>query len=552
MTLTRAQRKSLADSDFAVPGKRALPIHDARHVQMAWSQVMKAGALTDAERAEARTRIQAKGASLGIEIKDELRAASQGLYVRRNLLPASADALRAWALEAGFVDVVPASEMHVTIVRSRYWPPLVPEADELIAEDRNRGVDMFGAGVIVLTFESQDLHLRWQAAADLGATWDHDGYRPHITITRNVGDFTDFAGVKPYLGELAFGPEVFEPLFEGDFARDRGVRMEAAACEAFVDMDAMALEMPDVPGHPNRMPFSGILTRLDTPSDRAPGGSEGKKVIFKKSAAERALPSLIGMAVDFTPDFDGHDAVRKFGVITAANIEGDAIHVGGHIYSRDFPKEASRVRTDKALLGMSWELADIYVESPTADPLVITDAYFTGAAILRKDKAAYQSTSLAASAEDQDMTKEELAAAVGEAIAPAMQPLTEALAVMAAASAKQAELLTALQASAAKDEAAAADAAAKAAEAGKADELQALKTKVADLEAAAAKGGKEPERKTVSPAITALLAKADLALPTGDAKLSVGAVDQALSKAGIEPSRRMHIKAELSRAGALG
>src|SRR3954462_7723957 len=72
--------------------------------------------------------------------------------------------------------------------------------------------------------------------------------------------------------------------------------------------------------HPNRMPFRGVLTILDAPSDRPPAGARGHRVVLTRAAAEAALPSLIGMAVDFTAGFDGHDARRKVGVITSAEI----------------------------------------------------------------------------------------------------------------------------------------------------------------------------------------------------------------------------------------
>jgi hypothetical protein len=44
---------------------------------------------------------------------------------------------------------------------------------------------------------------------------------------------------------------------------------------------------PDIPinDHPNRMPFSGVLTRIDDPSDAAPEGSNGKRILLTMDAA---------------------------------------------------------------------------------------------------------------------------------------------------------------------------------------------------------------------------------------------------------------------------
>src|SRR3989441_13351133 len=87
-----------------------------------------------------------------------------------------------------------------------------------------------------------------------------------------------------------------------------------------IELESMAIEMPRVAGHPNREPFRGVLTLVDAPSDRPPAGARGHRVLLTRAAAEVALPTLIGMAVDYTVRFDGHDARRKVGVITDARI----------------------------------------------------------------------------------------------------------------------------------------------------------------------------------------------------------------------------------------
>ena len=66
-----------------------------------------------------------------------------------------------------------------------------------------------------------------------------------------------------------------------------------------VNVRAMAVEFPEVDGHPNRLPFEGCLTLLDVASDKAPSGARGHRVVLTKEAADAALPSLLGMAVDY-------------------------------------------------------------------------------------------------------------------------------------------------------------------------------------------------------------------------------------------------------------
>lgn len=55
--LTEAERHRLVDQDFAVPGKRKLPIHDAEHARLAWDELDRTEGLSPYEREEARTRI---------------------------------------------------------------------------------------------------------------------------------------------------------------------------------------------------------------------------------------------------------------------------------------------------------------------------------------------------------------------------------------------------------------------------------------------------------------------------------------------------------------
>jgi hypothetical protein len=158
-------------------------------------------------------------------------------------------------------------------------------------------------------------------------------------------------------------------------------------------LDAMAVALPTVHGHPNRVPFEGVLTLVDVPSERAPSGSRGHRVMLTRAAAEAALPSLLGMAVDFRPDWEGHDARTKCGILTEADVVGQRLTVGGYLYGRDFPEVEEKLRQlPPGSMGMSYELADAHVEDMRAAVWKLTRATFTGAAVLLREKAAYRQT----------------------------------------------------------------------------------------------------------------------------------------------------------------
>lgn len=177
-----------------------------------------------------------------------------------------------------------------------------------------------------------------------------------------------------------------------------------------VTLDSMAIEMPAVKGHPNRVGFRGVLTVVDVASDKAPSGARGHRVLLTRRAAEAAIPSLLGMALDYAPSLDRHDARRKVGVITRAEIVGRGIEVGGFLYARDFPEIVEEIGKSPAMagsqaraadknvratqvgLGMSYEIAEAQIEDLKANVWVLNKVVFTGAAILRREKAAYRGT----------------------------------------------------------------------------------------------------------------------------------------------------------------
>ncbi len=168
-----------------------------------------------------------------------------------------------------------------------------------------------------------------------------------------------------------------------------------------MQLRAMAVEFPAVAQHPNRVPFEGVLTLVDAPSDKAPSGARGHRVVLTREAADTALPSLLGMAVDFKTGWDGHDAKQKCGIITAAQIDGDAIHVSGYLFARDFAEMMQEIHAHgDETLGMSYELADAHVENMRAEIWRLTKATFTGAAILLRTKAAYRNTSFRVTREE--------------------------------------------------------------------------------------------------------------------------------------------------------
>lgn len=178
-------------------------------------------------------------------------------------------------------------------------------------------------------------------------------------------------------------------------------------------IDALALQMPPGDGHPNRVPFRGVLTQIDVPSTRAPQNASGHRVLIPHAVAEQALPSLLGMPVNVAPTMRDHDKKIDVGIITSAVIEGQDLLVEGHLFGKNFPEEVEGIQRHRDHLGMSFE-ADVHVEDATTDVWVFAQLIFTGAAILEKTAAAYEHTAIAAQAGEEEMMAGEVSAILDE------------------------------------------------------------------------------------------------------------------------------------------
>jgi hypothetical protein len=311
--------------------------------------------------------------------------------------------------------------------------------------------------------------------------------------------------------------------------------------------------MPKFAKHPNRKRFIGVLTTVDTPSERAPSGARGHRVVLTREAAERALPSLIGMGLGYTPKLDGHDARRKIGVITGAEIIGKELVIEGHLFARDFPDMMRELRAKNGVLGLSYEVSDAIVEDMQARVWKLTDVTFTGAALLLRDKAAYGRTWFRL--EDQ-MTAEEMKQliATAERMAAAAEAMQNAMARIEAQNAELAQKVERIVAEVEEsprrhrdteenkrslDSAAQPPHRAESGLAGDPDKAASLAmTHQQTLHAAG--------RKTIDPVIGVLLAKSGVDV---DQKLEASALDASLATLPVE--QRIAVKSQLARAGLI-
>lgn len=142
------------------------------------------------------------------------------LYVSRRVL--NGEEIRAWARGQGIKSMLPLDQLHVTEAFSRTpvnWATMpAQQLDTVTLEgaDRWRYVTKLGDdGALVLMLDDDGLTRRWQQFVDAGASWDYDGYRPHVTLTYSAGYLEDTWALTAYQGVIILGPEEWSEIKPG-------------------------------------------------------------------------------------------------------------------------------------------------------------------------------------------------------------------------------------------------------------------------------------------------------------------------------------------------
>jgi phage-related protein (TIGR01555 family) len=143
------------------------------------------------------------------------------LYIERKLL--NADEVIRWAKSQGLETTLAPADMHVTVAYSRTPVDWFSVGTDWAGDQDGklrvkpggaRTVERLGDGdAVALLFASDDLKWRHDRIAEAGASWDWPDYRPHITLSWNAPG-VDVAAIKPYVGPLVFGPELFSTVNE--------------------------------------------------------------------------------------------------------------------------------------------------------------------------------------------------------------------------------------------------------------------------------------------------------------------------------------------------
>lgn len=140
-----------------------------------------------------------------------------GVYLAAYFDLVSSTELGEWCSKNNIPNQCCDSSFHVTIVYSRnpidIEPchtvdiPIYPENYHLECWDTKSGK------TLVLVLSSKYLSLRFDHAMSLGASYDYDEYKPHVTLSYDIGDF-DWTTLKKPQVFLNIAGEYMEPLLD--------------------------------------------------------------------------------------------------------------------------------------------------------------------------------------------------------------------------------------------------------------------------------------------------------------------------------------------------
>ena len=105
-----------------------------------------------------------------------------------------------------------------------------------------------------------------------------------------------------------------------------------------IELESMAVAMPEVEGHPNRAAFSGSIDGGGCAVAAGAVGSKGHRVVLTRRRRRRRCLRCWGWRWIIRRRLTGMMRRRKVGVITSADIVGRNLELGGYLFARDFPE----------------------------------------------------------------------------------------------------------------------------------------------------------------------------------------------------------------------
>jgi hypothetical protein len=201
-----------------------------------------------------------------------------------------------------------------------------------------------------------------------------------------------------------------------DLSFDWGIDCESLIA-ASLEEDESLVEV-EAERRANKIPFTGILFRMDEPSESSPSKGSDYPLFISRTVAEpliQAIASSGGLPIDVDDTLSKHSNPNIAGVMTNAEIQGSNFVVHGHLFPWSQKEKVGLILANQRHLGMSMNaLANgAVIDRGGRKVFEIRDLELLGANVLFKDRATYQKTNFEAQIAASSSTNEEQAMVMG-------------------------------------------------------------------------------------------------------------------------------------------
>jgi len=120
-----------------------------------------------------------------------------------------------FAKSQGIEKILDEKDLHITLAYSKDlvdWDTFKKNEEEIEISLENATVIKLGDS-IALSFQSDILKKSWQKFIDSGASWDYDGFTPHISLSYHYEN-VDVSKMEKFNGKITLEKEVFEEVDE--------------------------------------------------------------------------------------------------------------------------------------------------------------------------------------------------------------------------------------------------------------------------------------------------------------------------------------------------
>lgn len=172
-----------------------------------------------------------------------------------------------------------------------------------------------------------------------------------------------------------------------------------------------ASKADEVQGATNKLPFEGVLFRIDEPSESAPSKGSLLPLYIPMQLARQVVEQINesgGLPLDMHETLAQHANEQIAGIMNHGEIQGNDLVVRGHLFPWSQRERVALISANRERLGMSMNARARGHEMVVEGKKVwwIDDIELLGANILFSDAATYQKTRVIAAAEQRSLDVE--------------------------------------------------------------------------------------------------------------------------------------------------